>query len=232
MEKNKNIFDSYAENYQKTIGQCLKITGYDASYFSITKIRKLRALNLESSLDPIRILDFGCGIGNFSVGFKKYFSNSVYVGVDSSSGMIKEALNKYSDYGEFYEAHSSEWKKQPYDIIFSSGTFHHISHDKHEGILKELSSMLTSPGKIFIWEHNPINPMTRKLVNDCALDQDAILVNPKKMKDMLCRVQLSSVKIIYTTFFPKFLSFLKPFESRLEWFPMGAQYIATGENFK
>ena len=125
--------------------------------------------------------------------------------------MIREALNKYSRYGEFYEASLSEWKKK-YDIICSSGTIHHILHDEHENILKELVSVLTGFGKIFIWEHNPINPITRKLVNDCALDQDAILVNPKKMKDMLCRVQLSSVKIIYTTFFLTFLSFLKPFE--------------------
>jgi trans-aconitate methyltransferase len=198
----------------------------------MTKIKKLRTLNPENVLKPIRILDFGCGIGNFSIGFKKYFPNSIYVGVDASSGMIREALNKYSEYGEFYEVHFSEWKKKPYDIIFSSGTFHHIVHDEHENILNELVSILTSSGKIFIWEHNPINPITRKLVKDCALDQDAVLVNPKKMKNMLCRVQLSSVKIIYTTFFPKFLSFLKPLESRLEWFPMGAQYIATGENFK
>jgi trans-aconitate methyltransferase len=232
MEQEKNIFDNYAQNYQKTIAECLKITGYDPSYFSMTKIKKLTTLNSEIILEPIRILDFGCGIGNFSIGFKKYFPNSIYVGVDSSSGMIREALSKYSEYGEFYEAHFSEWKKKRYDIIFSSGTFHHISHDKHESILKELASVLTSSGKIFIWEHNPINPITRKLVKDCPLDQDAALINPRKMKDMLSRVQLNSVKIIYTTFFPKFLNFLKPLESRLEWLPMGAQYIATGESIK
>jgi ubiquinone/menaquinone biosynthesis C-methylase UbiE len=232
MEQGKNIFDDYAKNYQETMGECLKVTGYDSSYFTMTKIRKLRALNLENILKPIRILDFGCGVGNFSVGFKKYFPNSIYVGVDASSGMIREALNKYSEYGEFYEASSSEWGRGKYDIIFSSGTFHHILHDEHENILKELVSVLTSSGKIFIWEHNPINPITRKLVNDCPLDQDAILINPKKMKDMLCRVQLHSVKIIYTTFFPKCLSFLAPLESRLGWLPMGAQYIAIGKNLK
>jgi hypothetical protein len=100
--------------------------------------------------------------------------------------------------------------EKKYDIIFSSGTIHHILHDEHENILKELVSVLTSFGKIFIWEHNPINPITRKLVKDCPLDQNAILINPKKMKDMLCRVQLNSVKIIYTSFFPRFLSFLAP----------------------
>jgi ubiquinone/menaquinone biosynthesis C-methylase UbiE len=77
----------------------------------MTKIRKLRTLNFENIFKPIRILDFGCGVGNFSVGFKKYFPNSTYVGVDASSGMIREALNKYSGYGEFYEASLSEWKK-------------------------------------------------------------------------------------------------------------------------
>ena len=229
MEQEKNIFDDYAKNYQEILGECLKVTGYDSSYLTMTKIRKLRTLNLENILKPIRILDFGCGLGNFSVGLKKCFPNSTYVGVDASSGMIREALNKFSGYGEFYEASSSEWGKKKYDIIFSAGTFHHISHDAQETILKELVNVLTSSGKIFIWEHNPINPITRKLVKDCPLDQNAILINPKKMKDMLCRVQLNSVKIIYTSFFPRFLSFLAPLESRLGWFPMGAQYIATGK---
>ncbi len=85
MEQGKNIFDDYAKNYQETMGECLKVTGYDSSYFTMTKIKKLRALNLENILKPIRILDFGCGVGNFSVGFKKYFPNSTYVGVDASS---------------------------------------------------------------------------------------------------------------------------------------------------
>jgi trans-aconitate methyltransferase len=150
MEQGKNIFDDYAKNYQETMGECLKVTGYDSSYFTMTKIKKLRALNLENILKPIRILDFGCGVGNFSVGFKKYFPDSIYVGVDASSGMIREALNKYSEYGEFYEASSSEWGEKKYDIIFSSGTFHHILNDEHENILKKLVSVLTSFGKIFI----------------------------------------------------------------------------------
>ena len=94
MEQEKNIFDNYVENYQETLGECLKITGYDASYFTLAKIRKLRTLNFKNILEPIRILDFGCGVGNFSVGFKKFFPNSVYVGVDASSGVIREALKK------------------------------------------------------------------------------------------------------------------------------------------
>ncbi len=177
-------------------------------------------------------MDFGCGIGNFSVGFKKSFPKASYIGVDIASKMVEEARKKYSEYGDFYESDSNEWKAVPFDIIFSSGVFHHIPHEEHHDILKGLASLLKVSGKIFIWEHNPLNPITRKLVNDCAFDSDAVLVTSGKMKNLLRRVELSSVQIVYTTFFPKFLSSLAPLESYLEWFPLGAQYIAIGENLK
>ena len=39
--------------------------------------------------------------------------------------------------------------------------------------------MLSEKGNIFITEHNPYNPVTRKIVSECAYDKDAILLkNP------------------------------------------------------
>jgi trans-aconitate methyltransferase len=228
----ENDFNKYANNYQKLMDDHLKITGFDTSYYSISKIRKLKDLNPTIYLDPIRILDFGCGIGNYSIGFKEVFPNASYVGVDVASEMIKEARKEYSEHGEFFESRSSDWKNKSYDIIFSAGAFHHIPHEEHEKILKELASLLTASGRIFIWEHNPFNPITQKLVRDCVLDEDAILVNPRKIKNLFHRVQLNSVQIIYTAFFPKFLSLLIPLESCLEGIPLGAQYIVIGAHSK
>ena len=226
----RKCFNYYTKTYQQVINDNLKITGFDASYFAISKIRKLKDLNPAIRFEPIRILDFGCGIGNFCLGFKEYFPKASYVGVDIASEMIKQARKKYAEHGEFYESGSSEWKTTPYDIIFSSGTFHHIPHDEHEAIIKELASLLKPSGKIYIWEHNPLNPITRKLVNDCVLDEDAVLVAPKKIRRLYHRAQLNSVQIMYTTFFPKFLGLLIPLEPCLESLPLGAQYIAIGAN--
>jgi len=225
----KITFNRYAKTYQEIINKNLKITGFDASYFTISKIQKIKDLSLEIRFKPIRILDFGCGIGNFCIGFKEYFPKASYVGVDIAPEMIKEARQKYAEYGDFYEGDSSEWKAEPFDIIFSSGTFHHIPNDDHEVIIKKLVSLLKPSGNIYIWEHNPLNPITQRLVKGCVLDHDAVLVSSKRMKGLLRRAQLLSVQVIYTTFFPRILSSLIPLESYLEWLPLGAQYIAIGK---
>ena len=80
-----------------------------------------------------------------------------------------------------------------------------------------------------IWEHNPINPITQKIVKECVFDKDAVLVQSKELKKHLNAASLAKVRILYTTFFPKILSYLNTFDSFLGWLPLGGQYLATGE---
>ena len=42
--------------------------------------------------------------------------------------------------------------------------------------------MLKNDGQLIIFEHNPLNPITRKIVKECEYDEDAILLTPKKNK--------------------------------------------------
>ena len=144
--------------------------------------------------------------------------------------MVKQARSKYGDIGTFEETGSAEWKKRSYEIIFAAGVFHHVPQNEHKNILLELKKRMKASGNIIIWEHNPINPFTRKVVRDCAFDKDVILIPSGNMRTLLAEVQLSPVKIIYTTFFPKFLQFLIPLERFLEWLPLGGQYVAIGKN--
>ena len=80
-----------------------------------------------------------------------------------------------------------------------------------------------------IWEHNPINPFTQKIVKECIFDKDAVLIHSKKIKQHLKNAKLAKVQIRYTTFFPKILSGLNIFDSFLGWLPLGGQYLAVGE---
>ena len=225
-------FNNYSQSYQEVLDKNFKITGFDAAYFAKVKGQQLKGLNSAVCNEPIRFLDYGCGVGSFSVNFKDNFPKASYVGVEPAEEMVKEAKVKYGEYGDFYVRESSEWKNQSYDLILSKGVFHYIPHDEHEKTLKELTSLLTVSGKINIWESNPFNPFTRIIFNTCPFDRGCVLIYPGKMKSLFRRVGLKSVQLKYTTFFPKFLSRLIPLEPYLEWFPLGGQYVTIGESSK
>ena len=159
----------------------------------------------------------------------QFFPKAVYTGVDTSKDSIKKACSRFQDKAAFQEYDFQEWKSCKYDLIFSAGVFHHIPHNDHAKIINKLYSLLNPGGKLVIWEHNPLNPVTQKIVKDCPFDKEAILIPSKTLKYQFNRASLSNVQIIYTTFFPRFLSFLNFLDPYLGWLPLGGQYLAIGQ---
>ena len=220
-------FDSYSESYSSLLDDSVKITGYEGDYFLRCKLEKLRALFGEKLAGPFNFLDFGCGPGQMLQYFPEYFPNALYTGVDASSEMIVQAKKKSAC--NFFQLEEKGWKEKSYDLILAANVFHHIPPEQHHHHLKELLDALTPEGRLVVWEHNPLNPVTQKIVKDCEFDRDAILIPARKLKSRLKRLTSLPVKILYTGFFPKFLSRLSPLESKMEWLPIGAQYLAIAK---
>ena len=226
---NVQIFDSYSNNYNEMVNNVIRQTGYDADNFVSAKLHKLRSLFPSLSEKPCRLLDFGCGVGNLYGQVANFFPTVVYTGVDPSKDSILKARSRYPGDVDFQEHDSKEWEANGYDLIFSAGVFHHIPHVRHMGLINKLSSLLNQGGRLVIWEHNPLNPITQKLVKDCPIDEDAVLLYSKNLKNYFTQVSLSNIQVIYTTFFPKFLSALNFMDPYLGWLPLGGQYLVTGQ---
>ncbi|MBC8283600.1 MAG: class I SAM-dependent methyltransferase [Nitrospinae bacterium] len=222
-------FDSYSKNYNELVDDAIRHTGYDADNLVSAKLHKLRTLFPTLSTKEFRLLDYGCGVGNLFGHVKEFFPNVIYTGVDPSKDSLEKARSRFPANENFQEHDSPEWENLNYDLIFSAGVFHHIPHIEHAKIIDKLSSILNPGGKLVIWEHNPFNPVTQKIVNDCPFDQDAVLVPSKTLKRHFNQVALSNVRVIYTTFFPKFLSSLNFMDPYLGWLPLGGQYLVTGQ---
>ena len=62
---------------------------------------------------------------------------------------------------------------------------HHIKKKDRRRILRELFRVLKPSGRLVIFEHNTLNPVTRKLVNECPFDVDAILITPIELTEYL-----------------------------------------------
>ena len=223
-------FDQFSKNYKDLLDDSLKITGFDTNYFAAAKIKTLANLFPDLRKRPINFLDYGCGTGLLYNPLKQFFPEAAYTGTDFSEAMIRQARDRHNSSSVFFELASEQWKQPIYDIIFASNVFHHIPGTYHQKILKELRGLLTPSGKLIVWEHNPQNPFTRKIVKDCVFDKDAVLISPGKMKQQFRNAGFANLQVTFTTFFPQFLKVLVPLEPFLGWCPLGAQYLLVGEN--
>ena len=81
---------------------------------------------------------------------------------------------------------------------------------------------------MFVFEHNPYNPVTRRAVQQCPFDDDAILLSPREVRRLLAGAALSGVQQDYVLFFPRPLARLRPLEPWLKRCPLGAQTLTLG----
>ena len=112
------------------------------------------------------------------------------------------------------------------DIYQSEDVFEHIELENLPSIIDEIYRVLKKGGRFYNFEHNPINPITRKLVNECELDKYAVLLQPSYTKKVTNKNGLKTTNLNYTLFFPrhKFFKIFLGLEKMLSWCPIGAQY--------
>ncbi len=101
----------------------------------------------EINLDAVaKVLDFGCGIGQYST----IFENKTYHGVDSDELCINYALKKFKGTFVLSKSDSLPFANDFFDLILIINTFHHVSEKDLQKILCELKRVLNKSGKIFI----------------------------------------------------------------------------------
>lgn len=219
-------FDEFAEDYRDTHNKAIAMSGTDSDFFSEYKIVEL--LKFEDACKPLKILDFGCGDGNSSVYLRKHFPNATIFGIDVSEESIRQAQKKNIVNTTFsaFDGLKIPFNIDEFDLVFTSMVFHHIEHHLHGGVLLEIKRILKQGGRFYNFEHNPNNPLTRKVVNQCEFDKDAVLLKSAYHKTIINKSGLTLNQLNYTIFFPRHILF-KPFlflEKILTWLPIGAQY--------
>ncbi|PCJ27033.1 MAG: SAM-dependent methyltransferase [Flavobacteriales bacterium] len=225
-ERQFDNFDEHAKDYRHTHDKSVEMSGADSDYFSEYKIIEL--LKFENPKQTLRILDFGCGDGNSSVYIRKHFPNATIFGVDVSDASIKLASEKGITNTIFkaFDGAILPFENEEFDFVFTSMVFHHIEHKLHDGVLKEIHRVLKAGGRFYNFEHNPNNPLTRKVVRECEFDEDAVLLKPSYNREVTNRSGLKTDKLNYTLFFPrhKMFKIFLGLEKMLTWCPIGAQY--------
>jgi SAM-dependent methyltransferase len=220
-------FDKFADEYLATHKANLAITGEDPEYFARYKIEELANRYRTRRLPPPRrILDFGCGIGGSLPHLKAAFPQAELTALDVSERSLAIARSRFSGVAKFqtYDGEAVPSPAQRYDLIFSSCVFHHVDAAEHPAILRQLRGMLADDGAMAIFEHNPLNPVSRYIVATCPFDENAVLIRAGVFAERQRQAGFRRVEIAYTGFFPGALRALRPLEPMLARVPLGAQY--------
>lgn len=217
-------FDRYAANYQELLNRSVSISGESGKYFAEVKACYLAAV-LGSDFDG-RVLDFGCGIGLLSNVLLQYMPAAKLDGYDPSEACILSLNPELTKHRRFTAVRDD--LRCDYDAVVVANVIHHVPPRERLNTVEFLAERLSSKGRLLIFEHNPANPLTRLAVYRCPFDDDAVLLWPSEVRNLLRRAGLRCMRQNYLVFFPRFLQRARFLEKHMNWCPLGAQYVVSG----
>lgn len=220
-------FDEYANNYESLLSNQLRFFNSDRNYFSEYKVRLTK--NRLTTI-PKKILDFGSGIGLSAPFLKKYFPAAQIYASDTSIKSLEHIKNTYQN---VIVIHDDLLDGEDFDLIFVTGVFHHIPPEEREKVLLRLITLLSDKGNLVIFEHNPYNPVTRRMVATCPFDADAKLITKTELLSLISKMpEISPKESGYCLFFPESLKTLRMVEEKISWIPMGGQYFVIAKKLE
>ena len=193
----------------------------DDSYFA-----RLRILLVKKYLvrEPKTILEYGAGIGRNLPFLMEYFPKAEIWACDISEKSIQKINKNYSSIKTFLLRDGNYLIPAVFDVIFIAGVYHHVKPALRATLTAHVQNLMGSQGELFVFEHNPYNPVTRRLVDRCPYDEDAVLLKPFELRKLLVGAGLDIKKIRYFLYFPPFLK-LNNLEKLMSLIPLGGQYF-------
>ncbi len=235
--ENKNIsaeekqvsFDDYVETYRTEIDDSIGFIGQDVDFFIEIKAELLLKLAEKNfgQLDKIKVLDIGSGVGLVDRYLKSQIKD--LYGVDVEEGVVEKAkVNNPEVSYQMYDGARLPFEDNTFDLCFAINVMHHVPPGMWENFAREMHRVLKPGGLAAVFEHNPMNPLTRLAVARCEFDRDAVLLNHGKIKSLFKGAGLKLSDDSYIVFFPFKAKFFRSIETGLGWLPLGAQHYVVG----
>jgi SAM-dependent methyltransferase len=226
---NRSEFDKFADEYAATLGGSISTSGEGPEYFARYKVSDVANYVDKHRLPAHALLDFGCGIGGSIPHFSELLPSAALTGVDVSERSLAIAKGRFADAADYrlFDGRVLPFADDSFDIAFAACVFHHIPQDLHLSLLAEIRRVLRPRGVLFIFEHNPFNPLTVRVVNRCPFDENAVLMSAAQLRGRLKAAAFNRIETSYRIFFPHFLRRLRGLEAGLTWCPLGAQYYLS-----
>jgi len=222
-------FDAYAGTYDDAVNESLAFLGVKVDYFTKVKVEYLRDLVKEQFGDSagLSLLDIGCGVGNFHPLLQPHFA--AISGCDISAACLDQAAlrNPFAQY-KAYEGERLPYDDQAFDIAITTCVMHHVPPAQWPSFAAEMKRVLRPGGLAVVFEHNPFNPLTRRVVSNCEFDADAVLLRPAKTRALLGGAGFTDLRSRSILSIPSIGSKTRKLDLALGILALGAQYFAVG----
>jgi trans-aconitate methyltransferase len=224
----EELFD-LTDKYQAMLQQGLDFSGEDQHYFIRGRLKDLMT-QLPAAWSPLRILDFGCGIGYTTQRLADLFPSAQVVGLDTSEKALIHArahcASARISLGHIRDLSAAKH----FDLCYVNGVFHHIHPGKWLKVMEELREVILPNGYLALFENNPWNLGARIVMKAIPFDRDATMLSLRQARTLLrqagfCRA-MTTRSLFY---FPRRLSLLRFSESWLAGLPLGAQYYVLAQ---
>lgn len=214
-------FDKYSKNYDQLLQEQTSFFTDNDAYFARYKVELAR----KRINRPVnKLLEYGCGTGRNVSYLQTAFAGAEITGCDISAESLEEAKT-LAPSAEFILESERKWSDREFQLIFVAGVFHHIPPNQRDQVMAELYRRLTPGGDLIVFEHNPYNPVTRRIVSNCPYDADAVLLKPKELRARMTTSGFRNLQSGYCLFIPPSFKKLLFLEPKLQFLPLGGQYF-------
>ncbi len=220
-------FDKYASSYAEKMRASIQYCPLTHDFFTRVKAEHLCGV-VEATHgkkgQPV-LLDLGCGGGLTDSILKNRFQN--LHGLDVSQDLIAVAQDRNPEVNyRTYDGVRSEFEDGAFDVIFAICVWHHVPPPNWPAFAAECFRLLKPGGFMLVYEHNPYNPLTRLSVARCEFDSDAVLLPPRRVRQLLQSAGFQRCETNHLLFLPLDRSWCRRVENfLLRKIPLGAQYV-------
>lgn len=227
-------FDQHAETYDGGLDNPVKrLMGNSADQFIAVKARWLLRREPGLQAGGLALLDYGCGAGDLMRVLAGSGARAAFTGCDVSGGMLAETEKRWpAGFGAAPTLAAQDGANTPFasgqfDIVTISAVLHHVPVEERPAVYRELGRVLKPGGRIYVFEHNPRNPLVRYVIARTPIDANAILLDETEVRHGLLDAAHYDIASDYLMFMPPGITFLRGIDRLLTWLPLGAQYVVA-----
>jgi ubiquinone/menaquinone biosynthesis C-methylase UbiE len=223
-------FDKHAQGYDGGIDDPIKGRLGSADDYIAVKARWLLRREpalLEGGFD---VLDYGCGAGDLMRVLAGLGAKANFTGCDVSAGMLAEVGKRWPvELGTApatapQDGALTPFADEQFHIVAISAVLHHVPPAERAAVYAELGRVLKRGGRLYVFEHNPRNPLVRHVIARTPIDANAILLDASEVRQGLLASRRYEIETDYLMFMPPAIGFLRGVDRALAWLPLGAQY--------